>query len=152
MTLHFEERVAVWTRRSEERVEREGGVEVGGRYEGGLGRGWKGFGSFSFFNQNLKQTREVVHSSLELFLEITASDRVLFCGRECHSCMPSLLFVEVGLLRGGLGRCLKFMATRLSCNLQNGSYPSCFEASKCAGSKCTHHALSKFIVQYPEGK
>ena len=99
------------------------------------GRGSGLFLLSSFFYQNLKQTREVVHSSLELFLEITASDRVLFCGRECHSCMPSLLFVEVGLLRGGLGRCLKFMATRLWCSLQNGSYRSCFEASKCAGSK-----------------
>jgi len=49
MTLHFEERVAVWTRRSEERVEREGGVEVGGTYEGGLGSGGKGFGSFFLF-------------------------------------------------------------------------------------------------------
>ena len=62
MTLHFEECVAGWTRRIEERVERDGGVEVGGRYEGGLGREGEGFGSlfffFFFFYQNLKQVRE----------------------------------------------------------------------------------------------
>ena len=49
MTLRFEECVAVWTRRSEEWGGGVGGVEVGGKYEGGLGREGVPFYFFFFF-------------------------------------------------------------------------------------------------------